>query len=140
MTTKRISLFALCVLPGLVLLACGGGADNANTAATNTNTNAAGNKNATATASPAANTSGTTAAAGEKIGVPECDEYITKVEACLAKVPPAGQAAVKSSMDTMRTAWKQAAATSQGKAGLAAGCKAALDQAKANYASYGCSW
>jgi hypothetical protein len=72
--------------------------------------------------------------------VPECDEYITKVEACLAKVPAAGQAAVKSSMDTMRTAWKQAAATPQGKAGLATGCKAALDQARTNYAAYGCSW
>ena len=138
MTTKLISLFALCVLLGAVMLACGGAAENTNTAA---NTNTVANTNTKAAATPAASpASTTTASTGEKIGVPECDEYITKVEACLAKVPPAGQAAVKSSMDTMRTAWKQAAATPQGKAGLAAGCKAALDQAKTSYASYGCSW
>jgi hypothetical protein len=40
----------------------------------------------------------------------------------------------------MRTAWKQAAATPQGKAGLAQGCKMALDNAKTSMGSYGCSW
>ena len=133
MTTKLISLFALCVLLGLGLLACGG-AENTNTAA-NANV-AATNANTKAAATPA----GTTASTGDKIGVAECDEYIAKVEACLAKVPAAGQPAVKSSLDTMRTTWKQAAATPQGKAGLATGCKAALDQAKTNYAAYGCTW
>ena len=39
-----------------------------------------------------------------------------------------------------RTAWKQAAATPQGKAGLATGCKQALEQAKTSMGSYGCSW
>jgi hypothetical protein len=137
MTTKLISLFALCVLLGTVMLACGG-ADNANTA--NTANTAASNANTKATASPAASPASTTAATGDKIGVPECDEYITKVEACLAKVPAAGQAAVKSSLDTMRTAWKTAAANPQTKAALATGCKTALDQAKTSYAAYGCSW
>ena len=138
MTTKLISLFALCVLL-CVMIACGG-ADNANTAAnangvaTNANTKAAATP-ASTTATPASTT-----ASGGDVGVAECDEYIKKVEACLAKVPAAGQPAVKSSLDTMRTTWKQAAATPQGKAGLAAGCKAALDQAKTNYASYGCTW
>jgi hypothetical protein len=139
MTTKLISLFALCVLLGLVMLACGGGADNANTAVTNTNT--AGNKNATATASPAANTSGTTASTGDKIGVAECDEYIAKYEACLnGKVPEAARAAYKTSFETMRTTWKKAAETPQGKAALAQGCKTALEQAKTAFGSYGCTW
>jgi hypothetical protein len=133
MTTKTISLFALCVLAGAAMLACGGAAENTNTATSNANTKAA--------ATPAANTSAnSTASTGDKIGVAECDEYIAKVEACLAKVPAAGQPAVKSSLDTMRTSWRQAASTPQGKAGLAAGCKAALDQAKTTYAAYGCSW
>jgi pectate lyase len=134
MSTKLISLFALCVLLGLVLLACGGAADNANTAA-NANA-AAGNANTKA----AANTNTTTASTGDKIGVPECDEYITKVEACLAKAPAAAQASIKSSMDTMRTAWRTAAANPQGKAALATGCKTALEQAKTQYSAYGCSW
>ena len=138
MRTKLISLFALCVLLGLVMLACGGAADNANTATTNATTNA--NTKAAATPAAASTPASTTASTGEKIGVAECDEYIAKVEACLAKVPAAGQPAVKSSLDAMRSSWKAAAATPQGKAGLAAGCKAALDQAKTNYAAYGCSW
>ena len=124
MTTKLSLIFALCFLLGVLLMACGG---SDNTATTN-----AGNTNATAN-------SGTTASA-DKVGVPECDEYIAKVEACLAKVPAAGQPAVKSSLDTMRKTWKDAAATPQGKAGLAVGCKAALDQAKTSYSAYGCSW
>ena len=132
MTNKTAFLLALCIAAGLVLLACGGGADNtANTA----NTANAGNTNKAA--NTAANTSTTS---GEKIGVPECDEYIAKVEACLAKVPAAGQPAVKTSLDTMRKTWRDAAATPQGKAGLAAGCKQALETAKTTYNAYGCSW
>ena len=134
MTTKLISLFALCVLLGTVMLACGG-ADNANTA--NTANTAVSNANTKATASPAATT---TASTGDKIGVPECDEYITKVEACLAKAPAAAQASIKASMDTLRTSWKTAAANPQTKAALGQGCRTALDQAKTTYASYGCSW
>ena len=132
MTNKTPFLLALCIAAGLVLLACGGGADNtANTA----NTANAGNTNkATNTA---ANTSTTS---GDKVGVPECDEYIAKVEACLAKVPAAGQPAVKTSLDAMRKSWRDAAATPQGKAGLAMGCKQALETAKTTYSAYGCSW
>jgi hypothetical protein len=136
MTTKLISLFALCVLLGLVMLACGGGADNANTA-TNTNV-AVANKNAT---TPAANTSGTTASAGEKVGVAECDDFLAKYEACVSgKVPAAAQATFKTSLETWRSSWKKLAETPQGKAGLATACKAAADQAKASMNSYGCSW
>ena len=134
MTTKLISLFALCVLLGTVMLACGG-ADNANTANTTVS-----NANTKATASPAASPAATTASTGDKIGVPECDEYITKVEACLAKAPAAAQASIKASMDTLRTSWKTAAANPQTKAALGQGCRTALDQAKTTYASYGCSW
>jgi hypothetical protein len=131
MTKKTLFPLALCLLTGLLLLACGGGASD-NSA--NSSNAAAGNGN------KAANTANTSTAGGEKIGVPECDEYIAKVEACLAKVPAAGQPAVKSSLEAMRKSWRDAAATPQGKAGLAAGCKAALDQAKTTYSAYGCSW
>lgn len=129
MTNKTLFPLALCLLLGLLLLACGGGASD----------NAANSSNAAANGNKAANTS-TTSTSGDKIGVPECDEYIAKVEACLAKVPPAGQPAVKTSLDAMRKSWRDAAATPQGKAGLAAGCKQALESAKSTYSSYGCSW
>jgi hypothetical protein len=116
MSTKLLSLFSVCLVLCAVMLACGGG-DSANTA----------NSNATAS--------------GDKVGVAECDEYIQKVEACLtSKVPEAQRATYKSTLDTMRTSWKRAAETPQGKAALAQGCKQALDQATASMGSFGCSW
>lgn len=119
MTTKLFSLFAVCVLLGLLMLACGGGSDNAGKA----------------------NSASGTTASGEKIGVAECDDYIQKVETCLAgKVPEAQRATYKSTLDTMRTSWRKAAETPQGKAALAQGCKMALDQAKTSMSSFGCSW
>jgi hypothetical protein len=134
MTTKLISLFALCVLLGLVMLACGG-AENTNTAA-NTNT-ATTNANTKPAASPAS----TTASTGEKIGVAECDDFLAKYEACVSgKVPAAAQATFKTSLDTWRSSWKKLAETPQGKAGLATACKAALEQAKTSLGTYGCTW
>ena len=117
MSTKLLSLFSLCLVLCAVMLACGGG-DSANTAGN-------GNK----------------VAAGDKIGVAECDEFIQKYEACVnSKVPETARSMVKANLDSMRAAWKRAAETPQGKAGLAAGCKQALEQAKTTMGSYGCSW
>ena len=114
MTTKLALLFSVCLFAGALMLACGGGSDTSNGAA---------------------------AAPGEKIGVAECDEYIQKVEACLtSKVPENMRGTYKSSLDTMRTTWKKAAETPQGKAALAQGCKTALEQAKTSMGSFGCSW
>ena len=140
MTTKLISLFALCVLLGTAMLACGGGAENANTAA---NTNTAANANTKAAATPASTTAtpASTTSSGGDIGVAECDDFLKKYEACVSgKVPAAAQATFKTSLDTWRSSWKQLANTPQGKAGLATACKSALDQAKTSLASYNCSW
>ena len=138
MTTKLISLFALCVLLGCVMLACGG-SENANTANTNATTNA--NTKAAATpAATAATTNSATSAAGD-IGVAECDDFLKKYEACVSgKVPAAAQATFKSSMEQWRTSWKQLAANPQTRATLAAACKSSMDQAKTSLASYNCSW
>ena len=77
----------------------------------------------------------------DKIGVPECDEYISKWEACVnSKVPEAQRAQYKSSFDTLRKSWKDAAANPQGKAALATGCKQALDTAKQTLSAYSCAW
>jgi hypothetical protein len=140
MTTKLISLFALCVLLGLVMLACGG-ADNANTANTNTAVTNANTKAAATPASTTATPASTTAATGEKVGVAECDDFLAKYEACVSgKVPAAAQATFKTSLETWRSSWKKLAETPQGKTGLATACKAAADQAKASLGSYGCTW
>jgi hypothetical protein len=115
MTTKMALLFSLCLAIGALMLACGGGADTTN--------------------------GGGTTASGDKIGVAECDEFIQKYEACVnSKVPESARSMVKANLDAMRNAWKKAAETPQGKAGLAQGCKTALDSAKTSMGSYGCSW
>lgn len=129
MTTKLFSLFAVCILLGLVMLACGGGAsDNAaNTGTTNSSTsNTVG---------------GGTASSGDKVGVAECDDFLAKYETCVSgKVPAAAQATFKSSIETWRNSWRELAKTPQGKAGLAQACKSASEQAKTSLSSYGCSW
>src|SRR4051794_26954571 len=49
------------------------------------------------------------APAGEPLGVPECDDYLTKYEACIsAHVPAASQDALKQSLAATRAGWKQA--------------------------------
>lgn len=78
---------------------------------------------------------------GGEIGVAECDEYVTKYKACLSdKVPAEAKDAMEKGMQTMVDGWKKAAATPEGKKGLAAGCKQALEGAKTAMASYGCEW
>jgi hypothetical protein len=105
------------LLCGLLFFANCGGAKTDNTAATNSTSS------------------------GDSVGVPECDEYIKKYEACVnTKIPDAQRGTFKSSLDTLRKSWKDAAANPQSKAGLATGCKAALDQAKTSMASFGCAW
>ena len=80
-------------------------------------------------------------AAGDSIGVAECDDYLSKVEACIADhVPEEARATQRQSMDQMRDQWRQAAANPTAKASLVAGCKAALDAARSSFASYGCEW
>jgi hypothetical protein len=81
------------------------------------------------------------APAADAIGVPECDEYLTKYQQCVeTKVPEMARATMKQSFDQTRAAWKQAAANAQAKQALAAGCKQALDAAKQALAAYGCTW
>jgi hypothetical protein len=79
-------------------------------------------------------------AAGGDIGVAECDDYIKKMNDCAGKMQPEAAGPMKESMATMQKAWKDAAATPEGKTALASGCKQALDAAKSAYASMGCSF
>ena len=75
---------------------------------------------------------GGAAAGGDAIGVKECDDYMKKWADCYKD--PAMKAAAKPALDQTVAAWKQAAATPQGKAGLATSCKMMLD----NFPSASC--
>ena len=90
-----------------------------------------------AAASPAA----TTTASADKIGVPECDDFIAKYDACISdKVPEAARAQFKTAVQQWRSSWRQAAATPQGKAGLTAACKQAAEQARTSMKAYNCTF
>ena len=96
------------------------------------------------TAAPAAATPAATPAATStpvaSFGVAECDDYIKKYTACIDKLAPAAQGASRQALEQSRAAWKQAAATEQGKAALATSCKAASDSAAPAMRAQGCTW
>jgi hypothetical protein len=134
---KRISLLALCAVCTLGLSACGGSSSTTSNTAVNSSTSAA---NAATSTNSATQTASTSSASGNKVGVPECDDYLEKYESCLnAKVPEAARASLRASFETTRKSWRDAASTPQGKAGLAQACKAARDAAKQALAAYNCS-
>src|ERR1700682_4919246 len=97
------TLLILAVLCAAILIGCSktDTMENSNTAMGNSN------KPTTTGAMP---TPAKTTASGEKIGVPECDEFITKYEACTSKVPEAARAQYKSSVEQLRASWKKLAA------------------------------
>lgn len=47
---------------------------------------------------------------------------------------------LRQQLDQTRDQWRQAASSSEGRAGLAAGCKAATEAARTAMAAYGCSF
>jgi hypothetical protein len=74
------------------------------------------------------------------VGITECDDYLTKYQACVAsKVPEATRAAFKQSLDQTRVAWRRALDTPGGREGLAAACKQAHDASKKSLSAYGCT-
>lgn len=122
---------SLCVICTIVLIGC---AKTENTNSSNTAANT--NKAATTTAPPA-----TTAAAGEKIGVPECDEFIAAYDACVSsKVPETARAQYKTAIAQWRSSWSKLAANPNTKATLAAACKQSAESARASMKSYGCTF
>jgi hypothetical protein len=122
----RNTLLILCVLCAAILIGCN------KTEMGNSNT-MTGNSNKT--------TSTTTAPASEKIGVPECDDFIAKYDACVSsKVPEAARAQYQNAVKQWRESWKKLAENPQTKGTLAAACKQAREQQEAALKTYGCAW
>ncbi|HMH43748.1 MAG TPA: hypothetical protein VK557_09715 [Pyrinomonadaceae bacterium] len=122
----RKSLLIFSIFCAAILIGCNKTeTSNSNTAADNSNKSTA--------------SSGTTAPSGDKIGIPECDDYIAKYEACTSKVPEAGRATYKNSLDQVRASWKKLAADPATRSSLAAACKQATETAAASWKMYGCT-
>ena len=130
-------LLMLCILTGLLVLACGKAED--------TNRNAT-NANATtrAPAGPATNRNdngNSNTGATAQIGVAECDTFLTTYENCVTtKVPEANRAQFRTIMTTWRTEWKKLADDPQTRAGLVNACKIQLENARPQMKAYGCTF
>lgn len=77
--------------------------------------------------------------AGDGIGVPECDEYITKYEKCIGdKVPEMARGAMQEAFAKTRASWKELAANEVTKGSLPAACKQMMETSKTALSAYGC--
>jgi hypothetical protein len=122
-------------------LACGGEKTAPPTpAGGSTATAAAPAAPATATAGiPPA--TGTVTSAGGDVGVPECDDFLRKYEACVSQhVPAASKAQFEQGMTQWRAAWKSMAAQPSAKPSLVTACQQALASTKMATTTYGCTW
>src|SRR2546421_12125053 len=123
----RNTLLILCVLCAAILIGC-------NKTETGNSNMMAGNSNKTTTTTAPKMT-------GEKIGVPECDDFIAKYDACVSsKVPEAARAQYQNAVKQWRDSWKKLADNPATKGSLAAACKQAAEQQAAALKTYGCAW
>ncbi len=127
----RKSLLVFSIMCIAILIGC------SKTETSNSNT-ASGNSNSASTNSGGGSS---TTASGDKIGIPECDDFLAKYEACVTgKVPEQARAAYQSSLKQWKDSWKQMASNPQTKGALAAACKSAREQQETALKSYGCTW
>jgi hypothetical protein len=131
MLKRTLLIFA--VLCAAILVGCSKTETTDNTAAGNSN------KPTTTATTTTTTAPSTTTSSGDKIGVPECDEFIAKYEACTNKVPEIVRAQYKSAVEQWRSSWKKMAADPETKGKLAAACKQAAEQQAAAWKMYGCT-
>ena len=128
----RVTFTFLSLVIAMVLIGCSG-------TNTNTNTNTAtGTTEKPAASTPASDTASTT---GDKIGVPECDDFIAKYDACVSnKVPEMVRAQYKDAIARWRSEWRRMANDPATRGQLAAACKQAAEQQNTALKSFGCSF
>ena len=113
---SKFFLLMICILTGLLVLACG----------------ASTNRNAEAPS---------TVSTGEKIGIAECDNFIAAYENCVAsKVAEDARANLRASVTAMRTDWKKLADDPQTRGALADACKRQRETTMLAMKGYNCAW
>lgn len=126
------TLLILCVVCAIVLIGC---------AKSETTTNRESAAPPATGTSPATTAPATATTTGEKIGVPECDDFIAAYDACVSsKVPEAARAQYKTSIEQWRSSWRKLAENPNTKATLAAACKQSAESARASMKTYGCTF
>jgi hypothetical protein len=126
-------LLMLCLITGLLVLACTHAETNRNAAAPSAATSPAPagqtNRNANANAT------------AEKVGITECDTFLDHYETCVTgKVPEGVRAQFQTNLNTLRTQWKKLADNPQTRGTLAAACKTQRETTMAAMKAYNCTW
>jgi hypothetical protein len=92
--------------------------------------------NSSAPASTPANT-----ATATKIGIEECDTFLTAYDNCVSsKVPEAARAQYRTAISTWRTEWKKLADNPQTRGTLANVCKTQMETARTQFKAYNCTF
>ena len=129
-------LLMICLITGLLLLACAKSDTNKNATLAPANANSAVPAGTPATH---ANANATTSATA--VGVAECDSFITAYENCVTtKVPEAARAQFKEAVATWRTQWKKLADNPQTRPTLVTACKTQMENARTQMKAYGCTF
>ena len=81
------------------------------------------------------------AQAAVPVGVPECDQFLQRYDACLNdNVPESQRAQMRASVDQMRTSWRQMAQNPQGRTMLGPQCTQMGQQMAQSMAPYNCKF
>ena len=132
---RRTTILVLSLVCGLVLVAC------SKTETTNNSNTTVGSSTTDKPASTTTPASAAASTSGDNIGVPECDEFIAKYEACVSnKVPEMVRAQYQASLKQWKDSWKKLAENPQTKPTLASACKQSLEQAKTSLNAFNCTW
>jgi hypothetical protein len=133
---SKFFLLMVCILTGLLVLACGAPTNrNADAPSTATSPVPAGTPVVTT------NRNDNTSTGGDKVGIAECDNFITAYEACVSgKVPEAARANLRASVATWRTEWKKLADNPQTRGSLAAACQRQREATITAMKTYNCAW
>ena len=130
---RRTTGVVLCLAFAILLIGCSTTETN-----TNTNTTSSTTEKPATTTTPASGTASTT---GDNIGVPECDDFIAKYDACVSnKVPEMVRAQYKDAIARWRSDWRRMANDPNTRGQLAAACKQAAEQQSAALKSFGCTF
>lgn len=143
----RYRLYALALISAFFMAACNNEqapADSTEPAATTSEpaaTEPAATEPAQTPVEPAATPEPAPAVtSAEPIGVPECDDFLTKYEACVMnKVPEASRASFQSGIQQWRDSWRSMAANPDTKAALASACQQSREASKASLSAFGCT-
>jgi hypothetical protein len=128
-------LFMICLLTGLLVLAC------SKTAETNRNANATAPAPAGSVSTNKNTNSSAATASADKIGIEECDAFLTAYDTCVnSKVPESARAQYKQMLTTWRADWKKLADNPQTRGTLANICKTQLNTARTTFKPYNCTF